>query len=114
MTFCTRECPPDCLKDKLRMATQLEQLKAFARWCANTVFEGMDVDGGEMQDALVTNGILVQTQVTVPCGEYCRCTDYCCDGETTECFRFAPFIAHPNQSIADTGLSLPIGEQIED
>jgi hypothetical protein len=49
-----------------------------------------DIDGGWIQDAAETLGLLVRIQVTVPCGEECRCAEY---GEfPQECLRPNPEI----------------------
>lgn len=55
---------------------EVQELRGFARRVLRVWPDG-DLDGGDLQDAAVEAGLLIQRQVTeIPCGPGCRCVDY--------------------------------------
>lgn len=66
-------------------ATDSEALRKFAKRVMECWPDG-DVDGGELQDAAITAGLLQENNRTTTCGEYCRCADYYTEAERAEGF----------------------------
>jgi hypothetical protein len=76
------------------MNDELDRLRRFAAAVLESWPLG-DVDGGELQELAVKQGLLIPTTVTAPCGEGCNCADYYGDDELKEgvvCYRRAPEI----------------------
>ena len=65
-----------------------EKLVEFVREILQVALEGGGLDGGEIQDMAVEHGLLVETKVSEPCGEYCRCDNYGAEFPTI-CYRYA-------------------------
>jgi hypothetical protein len=63
-----------------------EQLLDFARKVLEAAIEGLDVDGGDVQDWAVSAGLLTAVVVTQECDpDDCACAEY---GLPTTCYRF--------------------------
>ena len=75
-------------------AEELESLKEFARTAASMAFDGLDYNGGEIQEKMCELGLLVETKVFAPCSEDCACAGVIQDFSKGEyCYRLSPFIA---------------------
>lgn len=82
-------------KDVTRLTAERDALRAFAeRMLAD--WPDAEPDGGDMQDAAVTHGLLIEIKPTEPCGEGCVCADSCdaadfANGFVT-CYRRTPLL----------------------
>ena len=47
---------PDCPR---AMRAERDALRSALEWCAERVFQGCDIDGGDFQDEMVERGIMV-------------------------------------------------------
>ena len=62
---------------------QLRKLRRFAEIVLHD-FVNFSMDGGDIQDAAVSCGLLNVTEVTEPCGDECNCAEY---GFPAECYK---------------------------
>ena len=77
----------DAADELARLRVDAEKMRAFCRDALHEFWEG----DGEMQDMGKRHGLLIEVEVTEPCGEACSCAEYGADFPT-ECYRFAPFL----------------------
>lgn len=52
-----------------------ENLKNFANEIINHASDGMDLDGGEIQEIAVKHGLLYPITVNSKCGDNCPCSE---------------------------------------
>lgn len=54
-----------------------------------------DVDYDDLHHAAITTGVVIEVNVTEPCGEHCICSSCVgSDGFPTTCIRYAPGVKH--------------------
>jgi hypothetical protein len=59
----------------------------FAAWLIKEARENIcGFDGGELQDQMVSDGVLVEFGATAPCGEECSCAQF---GFPQQCYRLS-------------------------
>lgn len=74
--------------------SEREAFEAFGRWCMEQLRDealGCDIDGGDAQEKLKELGLLVEVEVTEPCGDGCHCAEW--DDFPQTCLR--PAAEHP-------------------
>lgn len=81
------------------VSEHIEQLRAFARDILDAGFDG-NLDGIDIQNLGIQHGLLVETVMDAPCGESCRCADYCTDDFPVTCFRFTDVLSKSGQEAA--------------
>ncbi len=76
----------EALDEELEQAKQqIEALRGFAQALMVNWFEGLSVDGCDLQDMAETHGLLKPEPRTEPCGQNCTCAEY---GDfPAECYR---------------------------
>ena len=69
-----------------RLTAERDALRKFAKAVMQSWPHG-DVDGGELQDAAVSAGLLAGWYVIESCGEGCQCEDF-----PATCYRHTPLL----------------------
>lgn len=77
-----------------------DQQAKLKRFAIDIVSFRMGIDGGDVQDIAVNNGILIPTVVHTPCGDgdHCSCAECCDDSEFAAgvtCYRLAEWVKQP-------------------
>lgn len=67
-------------------AAEIERLRGFAQDVMESWPEG-DVDGGYLQEAAESRGLLRVVTLAGSCGEDCSCNEFYLEGEARECYR---------------------------
>jgi hypothetical protein len=71
-----------------------DALLVFSRKVIKAAIEGMDVDGGDVQDWAIEAGLLVATEMTAPCDpDHCPCEERGDFPQT--CYRFGAALSEP-------------------
>jgi hypothetical protein len=81
------------MEDRLALAERLANFGACVSLQYHGGGERGDVDGGWLQEAALTCGVLERQERTTPCGERCACAEYHGSGERVTC--------HPIRNYAD-------------
>lgn len=104
-----REVRTEFVAELTHLRAERDTLRRFCGVAlqATRVHEIGDWDGGDLQDAMLSCGLIAEVQATEPCGEACRCAEY--DDFPQTCYRVSGLgerclAARPTSSTAE-GLS---------
>lgn len=68
-------------------------IRAFTQWVINESRDCLDLNGGDLQEAAVRCGVLIEHEVYESCGEGCVCDEV---GDwPLYCYRLHPSLAEP-------------------
>lgn len=78
---------------------EIERLRAFSADIMGAWPDG-GIDGGDLQDIAVKNGLLITETRIKPCGVDCQCAYY---GFPTTCYRRVDWLVKPNAQAVRRG-----------
>jgi len=101
-----REVRTEFVAELTHLRAERDTLRRFCGVAlqATRVHEIGDWDGGDLQDAMLSCGLIAEVQATEPCGEACRCAEY--DDFPQTCYRVSGLgerclAARPTSSTAE-------------
>lgn len=82
------------------MTEHEKTLRAFVRELLEYVADdrGSDIPGGDLEEMMERHGILVASEFTVPCSDWCACAEILDTGAKAECFRTADWLKDADQT----------------
>lgn len=72
-----------------------ETLRSFVMWLFGEFDEASEISVADLQDEALKRGLMIEVEVTEPCGEFCACAELG-EGFPMTCLKYGPALLSPH------------------